>query len=114
GQGTANAQPASSPPPADPGASSPARAAAAQPAKTASLAGMINAGGGFVPPIPGVGFGAFKVPPYRPNDGDKVVAFTRRRRITADHMTYSKFSSPHVVTVAEVDLYKASRLREAN
>jgi 2-oxoglutarate dehydrogenase E2 component (dihydrolipoamide succinyltransferase) len=42
------------------------------------------------------------------------VPFTRRRRITADHMTYSKFASPHVVTVAEIDLYKASALREAN
>ena len=80
----------------------------------AQLAQMINAGGGFTPPIPGVGFGAFKVPQYRPNEGDKVVPFTRRRRITADHMTYSKFASPHVVTVAEVDLHKASRIREAN
>jgi 2-oxoglutarate dehydrogenase E2 component (dihydrolipoamide succinyltransferase) len=78
------------------------------------LAGMINQSGGFVPPIPGVGYGAFKVPPYRATEGDKVVPFTRRRRITADHMTYSKFASPHVVTVAEVDLHKASRLREAN
>jgi 2-oxoglutarate dehydrogenase E2 component (dihydrolipoamide succinyltransferase) len=87
--------------------------AAAKPA-AAQLAQIINSGGGFVPPIPGLGFGAFKVPQYRPNDGDKVIPFTRRRRITADHMTYSKFASPHVVTVAEVDLHKTSRLREAN
>ena len=65
-------------------------------ANTASLAQMMNQSGGFVPPIPGVGYGAFKVPPYRPIDGDKVVPFTRRRRITADHMTYSKFASPQV------------------
>ncbi len=78
------------------------------------VAALVNQGGGFVPPIPGVGFGAFKVPPYRPTEGDKVVPFTRRRRITADHMTYSKFASPHVVTVAEVDLHKTSKLREAN
>lgn len=89
-------------------------AAAAPPARTAQLAQMINAGGGFVPPVPGVGYGAFKVPPYRPSEGDKVVPFTRRRRITADHMAYSKVTSPHVVTVAEVDLHKAARLREAN
>jgi 2-oxoglutarate dehydrogenase E2 component (dihydrolipoamide succinyltransferase) len=82
--------------------------------RTQQLAQIINQGGGFVPPIPGLGFGAFKVPPYRPHDGDKVVPFTRRRRITADHMTYSKFASPHVVTVAEVDLHKASRLRDAH
>jgi 2-oxoglutarate dehydrogenase E2 component (dihydrolipoamide succinyltransferase) len=69
---------------------------------------------GFVPPIPGLGFGAFRVPAYRPSEGDRVVPFTRRRRITADHMTYSKFASPHVVTVAEVDLHKASRLRDAH
>jgi len=87
---------------------------ATAPARTQQLAQMINQGGGFVPPIPGVGFGAFKVPPYKPHDGDKVVPFTRRRRITADHMTYSKFASPHVVTVAEVDLHKASRLRDAH
>ena len=78
------------------------------------LAQMIDQGGGFVPPIPGVGFGAFKVPPYKAHEGDKVVPFTRRRRITADHMTYSKVASPHVVTVAEVDLHAASKLRDAH
>jgi 2-oxoglutarate dehydrogenase E2 component (dihydrolipoamide succinyltransferase) len=91
------------------------RVATAPPApSTGGLAQLINQGGGFVPPIPGVGFGSFKVPPYRPKPGDQVVPFTRRRRITADHMTYSKFASPHVVTVAECDLFRASRLREAN
>jgi 2-oxoglutarate dehydrogenase E2 component (dihydrolipoamide succinyltransferase) len=29
-------------------------------------------------------------------------------------MVYSKFASPHVVTVAEVDLHRASKLREAH
>jgi 2-oxoglutarate dehydrogenase E2 component (dihydrolipoamide succinyltransferase) len=82
--------------------------------QTQQIAQLINGGGGFVPPIPGVGFGAFKVPAYRAADGDKVVPFTRRRRITADHMTYSKFASPHVVTVAEIDVHKASKLREAH
>ncbi len=82
--------------------------------QTTQIAQLINQSGGFVPPVPGVGFGAFKVPAYRPNDGDKVVPFTRRRRITADHMTYSKFASPHVVTVAEIDLNRASKLREAH
>jgi 2-oxoglutarate dehydrogenase E2 component (dihydrolipoamide succinyltransferase) len=85
-----------------------------QPQRTTQLAQMINTGGGFVPPIPGVGFGAFKVPGYKQREGDQVIPFTRRRRITADHMTYSKFASPHVVTVAEVDLHKASKLREAH
>jgi 2-oxoglutarate dehydrogenase E2 component (dihydrolipoamide succinyltransferase) len=82
--------------------------------QTQQIAQLINSSGGFVPPIPGVGFGSFKVPAYRPVHGDKVIPFTRRRRITADHMTYSKFASPHVVTVAEVDCHKASKLREAH
>jgi 2-oxoglutarate dehydrogenase E2 component (dihydrolipoamide succinyltransferase) len=75
---------------------------------------MNQALGNFVPPIPGKGYGAFKVPNYKPTEGDKVVPFTRRRRLTADHMVYSKFASPHVVTVAEVDLHKAAKLREEN
>jgi 2-oxoglutarate dehydrogenase E2 component (dihydrolipoamide succinyltransferase) len=86
----------------------------APPTRTTQLAQMINTGGGFVPPIPGVGYGNFKVPAYKQHDGDQVIPFTRRRRITADHMTYSKFASPHVVTVAEVDLHKSAKLREAN
>jgi 2-oxoglutarate dehydrogenase E2 component (dihydrolipoamide succinyltransferase) len=80
----------------------------------AELAALVQSGGGFVPPIPGVGFGAYKVPPYTPRPGDKVVPFTRRRRITADHMVYSKVTAPHVVTVAEVDLHAVSRLRDQN
>lgn len=78
------------------------------------IAKLVNQGGGFVPPVPGVGFGSFKVAPYKPNSGDKVVPYTRRRRITADHMTYSKQVSPHVVTVAEIDLHAVSKLREAH
>ena len=98
------------------GTAAPASAAAksAPGARASDLASIINGAGGFIPPIPGLGYGAFKVPPYRPKEGDKVVPFTRRRRITADHMTYSKFSSPHVVTVAEVDLFNASKLRDAH
>ena len=76
------------------------------------LSQLVQAGGGFVPPIPGVGFGAYKVPPYVQKPGDEIVPFSRRRRITADHMVYSKIASPHVVTVAEVDLYATSKLRD--
>lgn len=68
----------------------------------------------FVPPIPGVGFGAFKVPPYVEKPGDKVVPFTRRRRITASHMVYSKNVAPQVVTVAEVDMHAIATLRDAH
>jgi 2-oxoglutarate dehydrogenase E2 component (dihydrolipoamide succinyltransferase) len=94
--------------------SAPVAPSAIPQAAAAAITQLVNAGGGFVPPIPGTGFGAFKVPAYRPVDGDQVVPFTRRRRITADHMTYSKFASPHVVTVAEIDLQRASKLREAH
>lgn len=85
-----------------------APASSAAPAKSAASA----QGAAF--PIPGVGYGSFKLPQYREKPGDKIVPFTRRRRITADHMVYSKLVSPHVVTVAECDLFKASKLREAN
>ena len=93
----------------------PVAVAAAKPAAP-QLAQMINSGGGFVPPIPGVGFGAFKVPQYRPNEGDRVIPFTRRRRITADHMTYSKFPRRRTSSRwRRWTLHKASRRsREAN
>lgn len=56
--------------------------------------------------------GAFKIPPFVQGAGDEVVPFTRRRRIIADHMVYSKITSPHVVTFAECDLQKTHLLRE--
>jgi 2-oxoglutarate dehydrogenase E2 component (dihydrolipoamide succinyltransferase) len=99
---------------APPGTFTPPTETAAVPTTFAAPRASAPQAEGYVPPIPGVGYGAFKLPPYRPAEGDKVVPFTRRRRITADHMTYSKVASPHVVTVAEVDLHKASRLREAH
>jgi 2-oxoglutarate dehydrogenase E2 component (dihydrolipoamide succinyltransferase) len=55
---------------------------------------------------------AFQVPPYVQRQGDQVVPFSRRRRIIADHMVYSKLTSPHVVAVAEVDIQLTSKLRD--
>ena len=78
------------------------------------LVNTVSAANAASQPVPGVGYGSFKVPPYREKPGDKIVPFTRRRRITADHMVYSKHVSPHVMTIAECDLFKAARLREAN
>ncbi|HEU4407375.1 MAG TPA: dihydrolipoamide acetyltransferase family protein [Polyangiaceae bacterium] len=92
--------PAPLPPPAH------APPAHAQPAQAA------GAGVAFLPPIPNVGFGSFKVPVYVQKPGDQVVPFSRKRRITADHMVYSKFASPQVVTVAEVDMHRVSQLRD--
>jgi 2-oxoglutarate dehydrogenase E2 component (dihydrolipoamide succinyltransferase) len=40
-----------------------------------------------------------------------VVPLSRRRRIIADHMVYSKLTAPHVVTFAECDLHKTDKLR---
>jgi 2-oxoglutarate dehydrogenase E2 component (dihydrolipoamide succinyltransferase) len=100
------------PPPAPVSPAPAPRAPAPPKAPVAELADLIQSGGGFVPPVPGVGYGSYKVPPYSPKPGDEVVPFNRRRRITADHMVYSKTVSPHVVTVAEVDLHATSKLRE--
>jgi len=58
--------------------------------------------------------GAFKPPPYVPRVGDEVIPMSRRRRIIADHMVYSKLTAPHVVTVAECDLHATSKLRDAH
>ncbi len=57
---------------------------------------------------------AFSVPAYQPKPGDEIVPFSRRRRIIADHMVYSKVTAPHVVTFAECDLHKTSKFRDAH
>ncbi|MEM8607472.1 MAG: dihydrolipoamide acetyltransferase family protein [Myxococcota bacterium] len=56
--------------------------------------------------------GAFRLPPYVPKDGDELVPFTRRRRIIADHMVFSKQTAPDVVTFAECDLHRTAVLRD--
>ena len=58
--------------------------------------------------------GTFKPPIYQPVEGDTVEPFTRRRKLIAEHMVFSKTHSPHVGTVAEVDVTRAMRLREAH
>ena len=55
--------------------------------------------------------GAFRMPPYVPKAGDEIVPFTRRRRIIADHMVFSKQTAPDVVTFAECDLHRTALLR---
>jgi 2-oxoglutarate dehydrogenase E2 component (dihydrolipoamide succinyltransferase) len=67
------------------------------------------------PPVPAAARkGAFRVPPYTQRPGDQVIPFSRRRRIIADHMVYSKLTSPHVVAVAECDLQATTKLRDAH
>jgi len=58
--------------------------------------------------------GGYRPPVYQPREGDVVEAFTRRRKLIAEHMVYSKTHSPHVGTLAEVDVTKLMRLREAH
>jgi 2-oxoglutarate dehydrogenase E2 component (dihydrolipoamide succinyltransferase) len=54
---------------------------------------------------------AYKPPRYTPKEGDQVVPFDQRRRLIAEHMIYSKVTSPHVPCTAEVDMLNLSRLR---
>ena len=54
---------------------------------------------------PGASFG------YALQPGDRVIPMTPMRRIISDHMVYSKRTSPHVGTVAEVDLSRVVKLR---
>ena len=53
-----------------------------------------------------------RVPTHRIAPEDKVIPFTAIRRRIAEHMVVSKVVSPHVGTVAEVDLAKLARLRD--
>ena len=50
---------------------------------------------------------------YALQDGDQVIPMSPMRRIIADHMVYSKRTSPHVGTVAEVDMGAVVALRSA-
>ncbi len=47
-------------------------------------------------------------------EGDRVIPMSRLRKLVADHMVYSKRTSPHVGTVAEIDMSAVARVRKAN
>ncbi|MBW2293185.1 MAG: 2-oxo acid dehydrogenase subunit E2 [Deltaproteobacteria bacterium] len=47
-------------------------------------------------------------------EGDRVIPMSRLRKLVADHMVYSKRTSPHVGTVAEIDMSGVANLRRAN
>jgi 2-oxoglutarate dehydrogenase E2 component (dihydrolipoamide succinyltransferase) len=55
---------------------------------------------------------AYRYPQPRVDEGDTVEKFSRRRKIISEHMVVSQAVSPHVVTVAEVDMTNAWRLRD--
>lgn len=56
----------------------------------------------------------FRTPPVKAGPDDTVVRFSRRRSIISEHMVYSKAVSPHVPTMAEVDMTKVMKHRRAN
>jgi len=51
---------------------------------------------------------------YSLQPGDRVVPMTPLRRLVAEHMVLSKRVSPHVGTVAEVDMSGVTRVRDAH
>ena len=51
---------------------------------------------------------------YALQEGDKVVPMSPLRRVVAEHMVLSKRTSPHVGTVAEIDMGSVVRFREAH
>jgi len=106
------AQPKAPSPPTKPSRDGDGGGATAHEIQALMNAALAQGKGVHVPPIPNVGYGAFKVPPYSEKPGDQIVPFSRRRKLTAAHMVYSKHVAPQVVTVAEVDLQSTVRLRE--
>jgi 2-oxoglutarate dehydrogenase E2 component (dihydrolipoamide succinyltransferase) len=57
------------------------------------------------------------VPPYltyQVEEGDRVIPMTPLRKIVAEHMVLSKQVSPHVGTVAEIDMSAVVRFRDAH
>jgi len=57
--------------------------------------------------------GGIRIPTYVPREHDQVIPFSAIRRRVAEHMVVSKIVSPHVGTVAEVDLHRLVALRIA-
>lgn len=60
------------------------------------------------------GFGIYVPPVYEVEEGDKLEPFSRLRQLIADHMVYSKRTSPHVSTFTEVDMEHIVGLRNKN
>jgi 2-oxoglutarate dehydrogenase E2 component (dihydrolipoamide succinyltransferase) len=84
------------------GPAAPATAAAARPARSAparALSADADAAAR-------ARFGSYAI-----QEGDRVVPMSPLRKLVAEHMVYSKRTSPHVGTVAEVDLGGVSAVR---
>jgi 2-oxoglutarate dehydrogenase E2 component (dihydrolipoamide succinyltransferase) len=57
--------------------------------------------------------GEYQIPVVEPWPGDVVEPMTKIRRITAEHMVFSKHTSAHVTSVFEMDLTRVTRVRNA-
>ena len=101
----------------------PAGAAVSQPPPPQTFPGAPRTGGPATipPPVSSVPYAtgpvplqlrAYRPPRYTPKEGDQVIPFDHRRRLVAEHMVYSKVTSPHVPCTAEVDMTPFARLRE--
>ena len=77
----------------------------------APVAQKAELAGAAIPGSLGAWLGQIRLPTYTPREGDRVIPFSAVRRRIAEHMVVSKIVSPHVGTVAELDLHKLVALR---
>ena len=101
------AQGYSQPPPAHGSQPPPAQGSQPPPAQSYSFPPAVQSSAG---PI-SLSLRAYKPPRYTLKDGDQALPFDQRRRLIAEHMVYSKATSPHVPCTAEVDMTPLARLR---
>lgn len=67
----------------------------------------------FAQPVPEVG--GFKIPDLKLDKGKgEIIEMDRMRQMIADHMVYSKHTSPHVTAYVEADLTQMVNWRNAN
>ena len=64
--------------------------------------------------LPAPPAGTYRPPVYEAEEGDTELPFSRLRRLIADHMVYSKRTSPHVTTVTEVDFEHIVGIKNRN
>src|SRR5207245_332957 len=108
---TATAKPISTPTSTSTAAATPSPTPTQEPQQPSTIPPPISATGYATGPVP-LQLRAYKPPRYTPKEGDQVVPFDHRRRLIAEHMVYSKVTSPHVPCTAEVDMTPFARLRE--
>jgi len=82
-----------------------ARKSGALPAAAGGRGAQAQAGGGFGLPAPSPSWLAQVMP------GDRVEPMSKMREIIANHMVFSKHTSPHVYTVFEFDLTRIAAIR---